>query len=166
LTISINKIDGKRLDKTLLYEDYKELTKQLDKINDNPDLDVVKEVKQYVDAFNFNNLFHFKGETKNKIFQERMAVLSVSLLMIELEIEAQKEIDFDSVKIELDDQFAKKLFDVFQDKLIPSRLSERINSFRLDKQTALGFIQRVLTDGDIKPYYDENLKKLKEKISA
>lgn len=141
------------------YKAYIELTAQLDTLKENSlTLENLNSVEHYLKGFCFNNLFLFDGKI-NITFQHRVADISSAVSSLRIKLQVEEEMKKDEKNIH---ELAKKVLD----EIARKELRELFDKFQMAKFTLVGFIQRVMINGNIEPYKTENMESFrKEKQS-
>lgn len=162
----VAKWENDRHKNEFLYRAYINLSNKLDSLKlESAKSDDAKELHSFISTFTFNQQFLFEGET-NTIFQQRMGSLAATVSELKIELEIEEKRARESLKVELEETFAEKLVEALKGTFVDTGSKSAYSKFDLDKQLVLGFIQRILNNGDYTTYRQAAIDSLKKAISA
>lgn len=146
ITTLVSKVENKRLINEFRHSAYLDLTQNLEIEKKTLSEESLSKLYSYLNSYCFNNLFLFEGEL-NLPFQNLMGSLSSSVSTLERHFKVYHNAN-EAPKTHILEIIAEVQIKAMGVK----ELEHEWQKFRYNKQNLLGFIQRVMIGGDIKPY--------------
>ena len=162
LTIYVDKQDHKKMFNQFRYDAYLEFSRLLNSF-DPKSATIEETTKLYkeIDLIAFSHQFLFEGKD-NTTYQKLIGTMRSIISSIEIYKEG-----YESLKVNLDVVAEKhpiiKPF-IGSENIMEQDLVKFYEQYRLQRQTFIGFVQRVIADGDTKPYESWNIDKFMENI--